>query len=267
MPTSKRPAGVQSVNALRRGLEVLRAIESASAATFTELQRETDLPKATLARALKTLQESRWVQFDEENAHYSLNPSRSASASSLKWRDSVALAALAPRETLQQKVPWPNDLGVRDGVAMLSIDGPHARNSLSANFKVLGSRPSILRSSLGRCYLAYCPKEEREEILGHLRRSRSSADREGAHDEEVMRMIDQVRRQGYATRNAKYTSADSPERFGALAVPVLVDGYAKAALCVVWIPAIADEKTIAESYLNHLNAAAKSIARRLGSGP
>lgn len=243
----------------------MRAIESASAATFTEIQLETGLPKATLARALKTLQESKWIQFDDENARYSLNLSPSATASSLRWRDQVANAALAARETLQQKVPWPNDLGVRDGLAMLSIDGPHARNSLSANFKVLGSRPSMLRSSLGRCYLAYCPRDEREEILEHLRRSRSSADREGAHAEEVARMIDQVKKQGYATRNARYTSADSPERFGAMAVPVLVDGYARAALCIVWIPAISDERSIADSFLDHLKSAAAAIALRLNS--
>ncbi len=263
MSNAQRQPGVQSVNALRRGLSVLRAVETAVAASFTELQRETALPKATLARALKTLAETGWIQLDLDNARYSLNPVPIACTSSLGWKDCVAEAAATPRAVLQLRVPWPNDLGVRDGPSMLSIDGPHARNSLSANFKVLGSRPSMLRSSLGRCYMSFCAEDEREEILQTLRKSRSAADREGSETHEIKRMVEQVRRQGYATRNAKYTSGDSPERFGALAVPILLDGRAPAALCVVWIPAVVDEKKIIHDYLKELQTAARAIAVRL----
>jgi len=94
---------------------------------------------------------------------------------------------------------------------MLSIDGPHARNSMSANFKVLGSRPSMLRSSLGRCYLSFCAPHEREEILDTLRKSRSAADREGVDPGEIQRLVEQVRG-SLANRQAPDTLAEVQAR-------------------------------------------------------
>jgi IclR family mhp operon transcriptional activator len=40
-------ASVKTVEALRRGLEVLQAIEHASAATLSDLHQQTRIPKAT----------------------------------------------------------------------------------------------------------------------------------------------------------------------------------------------------------------------------
>ncbi|MNV59243.1 DNA-binding transcriptional activator MhpR [compost metagenome] len=167
------------------------------------------------------------------------------------------------RTVLQRRIPWPTDLGVRDGVSMLSLDGPYTGSSLSANFKSLGSRPSMLRSSLGRCYLSFCSAEERHKILSALAHSRSEADRAGLNPDALGRMIKETRQRGYATRNASHTSADSPERFGALAVPVLVRDQAFACLCVVWLPAVIDESEIVKTCLPHLQSAARSIEIKL----
>ena len=51
---------MKTVNALHRGLEVLLAIDNSSAATLTELYRQTGIPKASLQRILKTLREAGW---------------------------------------------------------------------------------------------------------------------------------------------------------------------------------------------------------------
>ena len=259
--------GVKTIAALQKGLRVLRMIEVASAASFTELQVQTGWPKANLARVLRTLLEERWIWRNTETGRYTLAPAHALNPERSDWMDRLSRLAELSREALQARVPWPTDLGVRDGLSMLSVDGPYARNSLSANFRVLGSRPSMLRSSLGRCYLSFCPDDEREAILADLRRSRLPEDKAGAKPGEVDRLVQQVRRQGYATRNAQHTSADSPERFGALAVPVMDGDRIMASLCVVWIPAIVTEGKIVHDHLADLKRAAAEIGGRLCHEP
>jgi len=263
MSLTDSAAGVKSITSLRRGLDVLRAIDNACAATFSELQASTALPKASLARVLKTLREAGWIRHHAESGRYTVAPEATVPPHAAAWHARLSALAAEPRAALQRRVVWPTDLGVRDGAAMLSIDGPYAHNSIAANFRVLGSRPSMLRSSLGRCYLSFCPDDEREEILAALSRSRDEADRAGLHPEELRRMIAQVRRQGYATRNASHTSLDSPERFGALAVPILHRDQAIACVCVVWILPIASERQIVENCLEPLQRAASAIGEKL----
>ncbi len=258
--------GAKPIESLYRGLEVVRAIEAASAATFTELQQETGLPKASLTRILKTLQLAQWVHRNEVSGRYSIQHQARIPANRSFLLTRASELAAGPREALLARVPWPTDLGVRDGNAMLSLDGPYAGNSFSANFRVLGSRPSMLRSSLGRCYLAFCPDDERENIVNGLMRSRDPADLAGIQPAELKRLVSQVRAQGYATRDARHTSADSPERFGALAVPLHMGERVAGALCIVWMPALASEAQIVRDHLQDLQRLAAEIGVRWQGG-
>lgn len=258
--------GAKPIESLYRGLEVVRAIEAASAATFTELQQETGLPKASLTRILKTLQLAQWVYRNEVSGRYSIQHQARIPANRSFLLTRASELAAGPREALLARVPWPTDLGVRDGNAMLSLDGPYAGNSFSANFRVLGSRPSMLRSSLGRCYLAFCPDDEREKIVNGLMRSRDPADLAGIQPAELKRLVSQVRAQGYATRDARHTSADSPERFGALAVPLHMGERVAGALCIVWMPALASEAQIVRDHLQDLQRLAAEIGVRWQGG-
>lgn len=258
--------GAKPIESLYRGLEVVRAIEAASAATFTELQQETGLPKASLTRILKTLQLAQWVHRNEVSGRYAIQHQARIPANRSFLLTRASELAAGPREALLARVPWPTDLGVRDGNAMLSLDGPYAGNSFSANFRVLGSRPSMLRSSLGRCYLAFCPDDEREKIVNGLMRSRDPADLAGIQPAELKRLVSQVRAQGYATRDARHTSADSPERFGALAVPLHMGERVAGALCIVWMPALASEAQIVRDHLQDLQRLAAEIGMRWQGG-
>ncbi|MDP9912550.1 IclR family mhp operon transcriptional activator [Variovorax boronicumulans] len=263
MSHGERTSSVKTINSLGRGLEVLREIGLATAITFSELLARTSLPNASLVRILKTLVATGWIKRDVATGRYTLDVTAAASEQTMAHVRTLSEHAVQARATLQRRVPWPTDLGVRDGVSMLSLDGPYSGNSLSANFRSLGSRPSMLRSSLGRCYLSFCSVEERNEILAALAHSRSEADRAGLNPDALGRMIQETRQRGYATRNASHTSADSPERFGALAVPVRVREQPFACLCVIWLPAVIDEGEIVRTCLPHLQSAARSIEMKL----
>lgn len=261
-------SAVKSIHALRRGMDVLLAIEDASAVTFAELHRQTGLPKASLLRILKTLRESGRIAYSEAQRRYMPSTDGGASdESGTRWHRRLVEAAAPACQTLQRRVPWPVDLAVRDGQAMLIVDALRAPTGFAVNYRALGFRPPMLLSSLGRCYLAFCPSPERQEILDVLARSSHPADIQARRPERIQRLLASAAALGYATRDPSHTEADSADRFGAISVPVRFESAVVACISVSWLPAIATEQEIVRAYLKALKDAAATVEQRLRNPP
>lgn len=256
-------SGVKSVDALRRGLEVLRAIEWSSAVTLAELHSQTGIPKATLLRMLKTLREAGWVERNELEARYVPAAAPGETGDAATWRSRLSALAAPQRAQLQRRIPWPLDLAVRDGTTMLILDAHRPINGLAVNYRVLGFRPGMLVSSLGRCHLAFCPDDERRLLVARLARSPRPVDRLAANPEAVRRLVSRARSLGYATRDPSQTSLDSPERFGAISVPVFAGERLVACLSCAWLPAVTSEREVVAAHVGHMQAAARVIGERL----
>ncbi|WP_077000410.1 helix-turn-helix domain-containing protein [Variovorax sp. KK3] len=257
--------GVKSITALRRGLDVFWSIQQSSAATLADLHRQTSLSKATLLRILKTLQEAGWIARNEVENRYVPAASPGESGLAVAWRTRLSALATQPREQLQKVVPWPIDLAVRDGLAMLILDTNRPINGLAVNYRVLGFRPRLLLSSLGRCYLAFCPDDERRRLLDALARSPYEVDRAALKSHGARDWASRYRAQGYASRDPSPTSMDSPERFGAISVPIVLDGAVVACMSCAWLPAVATEQQIVERHLADLKVAARAVQDRLSA--
>lgn len=67
-------ARVKSIRALDRGLEVIERVRASGGVTLNELFIRTGLPRATLLRILKTLQEREWIQVGLEGSVYHHGP-------------------------------------------------------------------------------------------------------------------------------------------------------------------------------------------------
>jgi len=254
--------GVKSIESLRRGLEVLHTVEQASAITLGNLHRQTRLPKATLLRILKTLQEAGWVERNELEGRYVPRASMGIIGVQDEWRARLSSLAAPLRVALQRRVPWPIDMAVRDGTAMLILDAHLPINGLAVNYRVLGFRPLMLVSSLGRCYLAFCPDDERREIVRLIARSTRSLDRATLRADAVARLVATARAQGYVTRDPSATSKDSPERFGAISTPVFCGDLLVACLSCAWLPTVTSEREIVAAHLADLRGAATAIGER-----
>lgn len=255
-------SSVKSVDALRRGLEVLTVIRQSSAITLADLHRQTGIAKATLLRTLKTLREAGWIERNELEGRYVPTAAPGDSGAAAPWRARLSAIAAPARATLQRRVPWPTDMAVRDGTAMLVLDAHRPINGLAVNYRVLGFRPRMLVSSLGRCYLAFCPEDERRALVAMLARSTRSPDRMALRPEAIQRLVAQGRAQGYSSRDPSETSLDSPERFGAISVPVLYEQRVIACLSCAWLPQVASEREIVATTLRPLQDAALAIAAR-----
>lgn len=254
---------MKTVNALQRGLEVLLAIDSSSAATLTELYRQTGIPKASLQRILKTLREAGWIERNDLESRYVRSAALGVSGPQIRWRAQVSSLSVPLRAALQRRIPWPLDIAVRDGNCMLILDAHRPSNGLSVNYRVLGFRPHMLVSSLGRCYLAHCPDSERQSILTALSRSKRPFDQLAKEPETLRRFVVEARRNGFATRMQSATGKDSPENFGALAVPIYSGATLIACLSCSWLPDVANEADIAMAHLKGMQTTAEAIGRRL----
>lgn len=143
--------------------------------------------------------------------------------------------------------------------AMRIIDTDRPPNGLAVNYRALGFRPLMPMSSLGCCYLAFCPDDERCALPAALARSPHEADQAARKPEHLHRMVAHAREQGDVLRDPSITSLYSPDRFAAMSVPVFWHGRVFACLGCAWRPAIATAQSVVAANLGDLQAAARSI--------
>lgn len=253
---------MKRVEALARGLKLLRAIQAHPGTSLHSLHKATGLAKATLLRSLRTLEEAGFVSRRLADGAYL--PGRLASTPphiQRRWLPLVEAAGTS-LEALGRAIPWPTDLGVRDGSTMLVLESNRRLSPIRVNRQALGARPHMLWSAMGRAYLAFCPEAEREELLAALRSSNATEDRLARNKMKVRRLIEETRAQGYGVRDAGYGVLDIglTRQVSAIAVPVLHAGSVIACVNCVWLTDVLDERQVVERHLAALRAAAAEIA-------
>ena len=257
----------ETVTSLQRGLQVLGAIQRASALSFTELREATGLPKATLARLLHTLVESGWVRRQGPRGRYVAEASPGLPPAQRGELARLARQARPVFARLQHTVPWPVNLGVREGLRMLIVDEPDTVVlGLAANYRQLGQHPPMLRSSLGLCHLAFCAEAERAELLLRLSRSTDELDQAVLRSGLLPQRLRDIRARGYALRDVSVVPPDSPERYGAFSVPVMTGTNLHACLSCSWLLQIASVDQTVRLCLPPMREAADTLARQLGAG-
>ena len=258
---------VKSIESLRRGIEVLEAIRGSSGMSLHELHRLTGLSKASLLRILKTLEEAGVVQRRLADSVYL--PRGFSPSLDEQRREHLRITELAAPvlRVLHARLPWPSDIAVRDRTRMLVLESNRPLGGLSVNRKVVGFRPDMLLSAHGRAYIAFCPEDEREELLRDLLQSQHGRDTAAIarHRQQIDRMILATRRRGYGVRDPVHLGpdADMADRFSAIAVPIRVRRNVAACLSCVWLAEVVTEDEIVAKYLGLLQSAAAQIGERL----
>jgi len=251
-------SGIKRVEALARGLAVLKAIYARPGASLHELHGSTGVAKATLLRSLRTLQDGGFVSRRLADGGYLPLPVAQDAA---QWLPFIEAAGPA-LETLSRTIAWPTDLGVRDGASLLVLESNRRLSSIRVNRQALGARPHMLWSAMGRAYLAFCPQAEREEILAVLCASDAPEDRAARNPRRIERLLNETRERGYAVRDARYGVLDLARPVSAIAVPVRRGERVLACLNCVWLVDVMEEREVVARYLAPLRAAAEDIARR-----
>lgn len=261
-PPPDRLPRVKSIAALRRGLVVLRTVRRQSEVSLGELHELTRIPKASLLRILKTLDEAGWVQRRVGDGVYMQRVPTEEADPATRHRTRVVEAAAPSLRSLQRKLPWPSDIAIRDGTRMLILESNRPLSAIGINREVVGFHPDMALSAMGRAYLAYCPDSERRELLEALQRAGPRPDH---RPERLRAVLEKTRACGYAVRDVRHRGPDAEgsSQFSAIAVPIMAGNRVAACLSCVWLTGVASESAIVATYLGLLQRTAAGIGGRL----
>lgn len=109
----------------------------------------------------------------------------------------------------------------------------------------------------GPRYLAFCPPDEQEIILGLLAQSTDPEDEPAADLQKVMATLEEVRTRGYAVRNPAVRPVSNT-----LALPIFENGRVAASFGLTWFSsALSQEEAVSTLYPAMKEAADKISAR------
>ncbi|MCC7167330.1 MAG: helix-turn-helix domain-containing protein, partial [Rhodospirillales bacterium] len=184
------------IGVLERGLALLTALNRLGLCQVRDLHRATGLPKPTIVRLLESLIGLGYVT-RLPGGGYEVTAKLQMLAPASEPAERLLKAAGPALAWLRRESIWPADLAVFDQDAMRVIDVGRGPGGPFADRRP-GYRLPLAGSALGRAYLAFCPEDERRNLLERAGRE-PLLDRSGGN--ELPLLLEMVRRKGYATRD------------------------------------------------------------------
>src|SRR5512146_1252007 len=208
-----------AVEPVLRTLRILEELNRHAPATLAQLSDAAGLPKPTVSRLLQTLEDGGYVVRLPRRSGYALRERTLRLSSGFRYSDAVVEAARPFLSALTAQHKWPIGLATldRDAMRVRFSTGPESPFAIDENF--VNRRVPMLLSALGRAFIAFCSEDEREKILDLLRHSLRETDRMARDARAVGRLLQSVRRAGFASA-VEYPNAPAH----GMAVPVLSDG-------------------------------------------
>lgn len=253
----------KQIRALMRGLQVIEAMnQSDFPMSLNGIHQATKLDRATLLRILHTLEEAGWVYRGLGDQCYRITYQIHELGLKISTNDALAQLAAPVLEELQGELIWPSDISIYNGVSMQVVETTRKRTPFIVNREVMGAKPDMLHSAMGRAYLAFCPDREREAILYRLRNSDSKEGELARKQQQVDELLADIRKKGYAERETGYWGAvaNFGGQISAIAVPVLLMDEVQATINLVWLTGTSDQQQIEEVFLPRLQQSAATIA-------
>ena len=238
-----------------RTLKVLRALNIRNGATVVELSRITGLSRGALYRILETLREAGYVSLDLSGRHYGLTMLVRGLAEGYTDEDWITQVARPALRRLQKEVVWHADLGTFMHNAMWIRETTRSLSPMTIDRGVAGLRFPVLLSATGRAYLAWCPEEEREQILCGLIQSEELGFELALNRAELTKTLDQTRTQGYGLR-----LGEQPVESGAIAVPILLCGRVLGCINITFSRRAARLQSVVTRCLTAMQSTASGIS-------
>jgi IclR family transcriptional regulator, mhp operon transcriptional activator len=156
------------IEPVARSFTILEALSRRPHGTIAALADETDLPRPTVVRLLKTLTELGYATQVSRAAGYRLTDKVLGLAQGIRFVDHLVDVAAPHMSRFTKKYGWPLYLGTISDRAITIRHSTAAESPMSFERSALQKRSPILSSALGRAWLAFCSPEERRAVLEHL---------------------------------------------------------------------------------------------------
>ena len=251
----------ENVRALIRGLKVLKYLNTVGEARTAEISKALSIPRPTVYRLLRTLEDEGYVLFSSTDARARVSALAAGLGDNSASRSRLCQAAGPVLVGFTNAYSWPVDLSVYDDAHMVVQETTHGRSPLSVDRKMAGYALPMLHSSAGRAYLANCEEGERQIILDLLRQERQPLDLPYLGQQWQAETLAGYRAQGFATRG--------PDTFNrktsSIGIPIMLDGRVVGCLSIIWVSKAMSLETAVGRYLAPLNEAAASISQNLAN--
>ena len=250
-PAQRSYPPVQSVC---RALDVLRTVNRLRIASVQAIHEATGFPKPTIVRMLETLTSEGYVARDNMCGGYWVTSRVHELTSGHQGISQIIEAARPFAVELTRSLKWPIGIGALDGDAVAIKFWTGAISPWAHTNTVLGLRPDLEWTAMGRAHLAFCPDDERER---HLARLRADPQRCFGEPEEfrLRAILRQVRADGFATRDPK----TAPYRTTTLAMPIREGETVHALISISFFTTALAKCEIAEKIVAPLRATTKLI--------
>ena len=243
------------IRALIRGLDALTVLNLRNGATVSEVAQEIKLPRTTTYRILETLSHAGYVYRDANDDRYRLTIMVRGLSDGFDDEAWVTQAARPYINELGKDIVWPVATASLSGTQMMVRETTDHRSPLAVERYSAGFRVPILLASSGRVYLAFCPPAQRDSILEILGRSDKEEDKLARNRPELIRILNEIRAQGYASAVRTRRVSDEVS----IAVPILVEDRVLAAVMVRFSGTAVPLKVAIEKFLPKMRDTAQKI--------
>ena len=214
-----------TVKSVQKALHLLQELNKRPFNSVSELHQALKLPKPTIIRMLRTMQEAGFVYHDRRQGGYQITSLARTLSQGFEGIPMVVEAGREPAVELTRNLRWPSSIGIFDQNAIMvrystAPDSPVAPFQSSVNMRL-----SLATRALGRAYLAFCPGPDIENAVSRLASSGHPEDQWASDQEVLLRLLERIRQQGFAQRCPSIKPHTST-----VAVPIRHDGRVLASL-------------------------------------
>jgi len=243
------------IRALIRGLDALTVLNLRNGATVSEVAQEIRLPRTTTYRILETLSHAGFVYRDATDDRYRLTIMVRGLSDGYDDEAWVTQIARPYIHELCKDIIWPVAIASLSGTSMMVRESTDHRSPLAVERYSAGFRVPLLTTSSGRVYLAFSSPAQRESLLDILGRSTRDEDSLARNRPELMKLLHEVRMQGYASAVRSRRVSDEIS----MAVPIMVDDRVLAAVSLRFSGTAVPLKLALERFLPKLRETAQKI--------
>ena len=234
------------IEPIARSFTILEALSRRPHGTISALAEETDLPRPTVLRLLKTLTELGYATQVSRATGYRLTDKVLGLAQGIRFVDHLVDVAAPHMSRFTKKYGWPLYLGTISDRAMTIRHSTAAESPMSFERSALQKKSPILSSALGRAWLAFCAPDERRAVLDHL----------GVKpDAKLAAAFARIRRDGYS-----FTVLPRSGRLQGIGVAIRKGDRIMGCLSMRFIRSAMTEQDAGVRYGAPLNALASAIA-------
>lgn len=252
--TDPKQRSYPPVESVCRAFDVLRAVNKLRIASITGIHEETGFPKPTIVRMLETLMAEGYVSRDNMCGGYLVTRRVHELNSGYEGISQIIEISRPLAIDLTRRIKWPIGIGVIDGHAIALKFWTGAISPWAHTNTVLGLRPDLVTSAMGRAYLGFCSEKERERQIRWLR---ADSDRDfGEANEHCFRaLLGRIRRNGYAIRDPK----TKPYCTTTMAMPIREGDTVHALISISFFTTAVPKREIAEQIVAPLRATTTKI--------